>query len=54
MIRTNALTTCRLSQNGSGHATISTAQKADVGIIEVVSFFVEFEAAVPRLTPAFW
>jgi hypothetical protein len=21
---------------------------------EVVSFFVEFEAAVPRLTPAFW
>jgi len=33
MIRTNALTTCRLSQNGSGHATISTAQKADVGII---------------------
>jgi hypothetical protein len=22
--------------------------------VEVVSFFVEFEAAVPRLTPAFW
>jgi hypothetical protein len=24
------------------------------GVEEVVSFFVEFEAAVPRLTPAFW
>jgi site-specific recombinase XerD len=24
------------------------------GLDEVVSFFVEFEAAVPRLTPAFW
>jgi hypothetical protein len=23
-------------------------------LAEVVSFFVEFEAAVPRLTPAFW
>ena len=33
VIRTNALTTCRIPQNGSGHATTSTAQKADVGII---------------------
>jgi hypothetical protein len=31
--QTNALTTCRIPHNGSGHATTSTAQKTDVGII---------------------
>jgi putative transposase len=30
------------------------AELASAIFEEVVSFFVEFEAAVPRLTPAFW
>jgi hypothetical protein len=38
----------KLSDTQTDHLQVSGGKR------EVVSFFVEFEAAVPRLTPAFW